>query len=171
MLRRLSRLWRSGGPESGTNSTADPHSECANPGPSSAPQPIATSGDQPARSSSILPSTQPVLTLTGAPAPDYRGFHEGATGQRISGWAWDSARPDEPIDVDIYDGDTLLATVRANRFHQSLLDARRGNGQHLFFYALPTRLKDGQPHIIRIKVAGTSIELNKTPKTITCEIE
>jgi hypothetical protein len=32
-------------------------------------------------------------------------------------------------------------------------------------------LKDGQPHSIRVKIAGTNIELKNTPKTITCESE
>jgi hypothetical protein len=99
-------------------------------------------------------------------APVYHGSHGRSDCTGIYGWAWDSTRPDEPIGLDIYDGDALLATVAANIFHQSLLDAGKGNGRHAFFYALPARLKDGRPHAIRVKIAGTNIELKNTPKTI-----
>jgi len=98
----------------------------------------------------------------------YQGAHGRSDCTGIYGWAWDGSQPDEPVDVDIYDGDMLLATVTANHFHQSLLEAGMGNGKHIFFYTVPARLKDGRPHIIRVKIAGTSIELKNTPKTIVC---
>lgn len=145
MFRRLSRLWRSGGhtPE------ADPSSDLRTPDAST--RPGAPPAPSPARDS----------------PPDYRGFHEGATGEWISGWAWDSTRPDTPIDVDIYDGDTLLARVTANTFRQDLLNAGRGDGRHAFVYTLPASLKDGRTHTIRVKVSGTDVNLKNTPKEIT----
>jgi hypothetical protein len=46
----------------------------------------------------------------------YQGHHDGDNCELIFGWAWDSRRPDEPISVDIYEADTLVATVVADRF-------------------------------------------------------
>src|SRR2546425_679575 len=45
----------------------------------------------------------------GEPTPVYEGFHEGADCSAIRGWAWDSKRPNSPINVDVYaDGVFLL---------------------------------------------------------------
>src|SRR6266498_5014790 len=144
MLRRLSRLWRSGGHTSGADSSSDLHTP----------------------DTSIRPDTPPAPSPARDSAPDYRGIHEGATGERISGWAWDSTRPDTPIHVDIYDGGTLLATVTADTFRQDLLNVRIGNGQHGFVYTPPASLKDGRTHVIRVRISGTDVDLKNTPKSI-----
>jgi hypothetical protein len=94
------------------------------------------------------------------------GYHESADAVRITGWAWDRSRPDTPIKVDIYDGDRLLGTVTADQFRKDLVKAGKGNGKHGFLYATPSHVKDGRQHVIRVKIAGTDIELNKTRKVI-----
>jgi hypothetical protein len=98
----------------------------------------------------------------------YAGNHETTNGEKITGWAWDQSQPDTPIQVDIYDGDTLLATVLADRFRADLKKAGMGNGKHGFLYPVPERLKDGKAHSIRIRFSGTSIDLKGTPKTLEC---
>jgi hypothetical protein len=75
-------------------------------------------------------------------------------GEVIVGWAWDLKKPDTAVKVDIYDGDTKLATVTADQFRQDLADAKIGNGKHGLSYPTPARLKDGKAHTIRVKVAG-----------------
>jgi hypothetical protein len=104
------------------------------------------------------------VILPGDPvAPDgatIGGGLEGADGENIWGWAWDQNQPNSPIDVDIYEGDTvltLLATVPANQFRQDLLDA--GDGRHGFSYPTPARLKDGKTHIIRVVTSRAKVEL------------
>lgn len=103
--------------------------------------------------------------------PVYEGFHDVTNCDGIMGWAWDKNQPDQPIQVDIYDGDTQLATVTAGDFRQDLLNAGIGNGRHGFTYPVPPRLKDGKPHVIRMKYAGTAIELANTPKEIHCTFQ
>jgi hypothetical protein len=71
--------------------------------------------------------------------------------------------------VDIYDGDTLLVTIAADEFRQDLADARIGDGKHAFDYTTPDGLKDGKQHVIRVKVAGTDIELPGSPQTLILE--
>jgi Dolichyl-phosphate-mannose-protein mannosyltransferase len=103
-----------------------------------------------------------------APTPVYQGFHDVADCRVIYGWAWDANQPNNLIDVDIYDGTTLLATISANVFRPDLLQAGVGNGYHSFTYPVDGLLKNGQPHLIRVKFAGTNIDLTNTPRTITC---
>jgi hypothetical protein len=100
--------------------------------------------------------------------PIYQGFHEVANCSTISGWAWDSTQPNLALNVDIYSDGNLVMTVLANEFRQDLLNSGAGNGAHGFTFPVPLSLKDGQPHSISVKFAGTSTDLNGTPKSITC---
>lgn len=103
--------------------------------------------------------------------PGYEGFQDDVNCANLIGWAWDSRRPNEPVKVEIYDGNTLLATVTADAFRQDLLDARKGSGAHAFTYPLPAQLRDGKPHTLRAKIAGTDVDLIYTSKQITCKNE
>jgi hypothetical protein len=85
--------------------------------------------------------------------------------EQIAGWAWDRSRPRDHVQVNILDGETVLATVDAVRFRQDLFDARIGHGDYAFTHPLPAQLKDGKPHGIRLIVAGTDVELTGSPKT------
>jgi peptidoglycan/xylan/chitin deacetylase (PgdA/CDA1 family) len=104
-------------------------------------------------------------------ADAFEGHHDRADCTIISGWAWDMNRPDTPIHVDIYDGSTLLATVKAGEFRRDLFEAGKGNGKHAFTFAVPSCLKDGEPHLIGVKVRGADFELVATPKEINCKQE
>jgi D-alanine transfer protein len=95
--------------------------------------------------------------------PNYEGFHNSSGPLAIAGWAWDSIHPDRFVPVDIYDGKQLLATIAADRFSEGLKKAGIGNGRHAFLYAMPKHLKDGRPHMIRVRIAGTGLDLKKTP--------
>jgi hypothetical protein len=101
--------------------------------------------------------------------PDYNGFHDTADCEKVFGWAWDKNRPDTALDVEIYDGDTLIAKVPADLYRADLPDAGIGDGEHGFYYPLPNSLKDGRPHSIRVKIADSNFNLNNTPKMLTCK--
>ena len=83
----------------------------------------------------------------------------------IAGWAWDQTRPDAPIEVEVYDGDALLATVLADQFREDLIGAGIGNGKHGFALPTPAGLQDGKSHAIRVKCTATAVELHGSPKT------
>jgi membrane protein involved in D-alanine export len=89
-----------------------------------------------------------------------------AAGDAAVGWAWDPSRPDEPISVDIYDGDQLIDTVRADRHNERLAKAGMGNGNHVFIYHYPPILHDGKEHTIRVRIAGSDIDLKETPRKV-----
>ncbi len=95
------------------------------------------------------------------------GTLDRADQDAIAGWAWDPAQPDTPLNVDIYDGNTLLATVTADKLRKDLVDSRKGNGCHGFRFSTPAALKDGRSHSIRARISGTKVELQKSPKSVT----
>ena len=84
---------------------------------------------------------------------------------------WDTSQPGAALTIDLYDGDRRLATTVADRFRQDLVNARKGNGCHVFVEATPPEINDGKPHSIRAVVKGTSFTLTPladTPSSITC---
>jgi hypothetical protein len=95
-----------------------------------------------------------------------QGILEGVDGEHISGFARLKNQLNSSVTVEIYDGETLLATVPAEQFRPDLRDLGMGNGEHAFSFPTPARLKDWRPHEIRAKIAGTNIELSGSPKTI-----
>lgn len=111
-----------------------------------------------------LPGTPKIINCSAA----LEGSHDGANCDTISGWAWSSLLPTTPINVDVYIDNVLFTTVPANQFRQDLLDAGKGNGFHAFVLATPGFIKDGQPHSIRIRYAGTNIDVTNTPLSVTC---
>ena len=103
--------------------------------------------------------------------PGYEGYHDITNCNAILAWVWDTDRPNDPVKLEVYDGNLLLATVTADGFRQDLLDAGKGNGKHGMYFEVPSRLKDGKKHIITIKIAGTPIELSNGPKDLVCSPE
>jgi hypothetical protein len=103
----------------------------------------------------------------GAPA-SYQGTHDIVNCNGLMAWAWDRDRPDEPLVLDVYDGDARIATVTASHFRQDLVAAGIGNGRHGAHLATPASLKDGRTHSIWFKYAGTSTALGGGPKDLTC---
>jgi hypothetical protein len=95
------------------------------------------------------------------------GYFDVATEEVIAGWAWDQRKPDQALNVEIYVDDRMLATVSADQFREDLQEAGIGDGKHGFAYATPAWLKDGRPHAIRVKIAGTGYELQNSPQTVT----
>jgi hypothetical protein len=102
-----------------------------------------------------------------APASAFEGHLDVVDGESIAGWVWDRNLPWPPSKVDIYDGETLLATVPADKFREDLLDSGIGSGEHAFVYATPAELKDGKAHTIRVTISGTDVELTGSPMTVT----
>jgi hypothetical protein len=115
---------------------------------------------------SDAPGSPATATLLGTV---YSGFHDAATCTSIAGWAYDTSRPDAAVNVYVFDGASLLATLAANLFRADLAGTY-GNGYHGFDWPTPASLKDGQPHSVTIRYtsdpSGTPIP--GSPKTLTC---
>ena len=122
----------------------------------------------------LLPSgcsrpEEPKPQVAGPPAPEsYEGYYDVTNCNGIMAWAWDRKRPDEPLKVDVYDRNTLLATVVAEDFREDLRAAGKGNGKHGFALTTPAKIKDGKTHKIYLRFAGTKQELSNGPRDLTC---
>ena len=126
-----------------------------------APAPTAQRAPQP-------PAVPPAPTGSQAPVvpanpATVQGHLDAVNAQFIMGWALDTTKPTNPVSVDVFDGDTLLASVAARDFRKDLLAAGKGDGNHAFRVPVPDKLKDGKPHAIHAKCAG--VVLHGSPKT------
>jgi hypothetical protein len=101
-------------------------------------------------------------------AASYNGRHDGQGCNAIEGWAWDANDPNGTVNVDLYDGATMIATVAATLYRQDLADAF-GSPYHGWIFHTPPSLRDGQLHTITAKFGGTSLNLPlNTPRTTSC---
>ncbi|HTG36399.1 MAG TPA: choice-of-anchor D domain-containing protein [Thermoanaerobaculia bacterium] len=98
------------------------------------------------------------------------GFHDYATCTGSSGWAWDSARPNTPINVYIFEGSNLLATVLADKYRSDLASGGFGNGYHAFDWPMLASLRDGLSHTLTIRFSSdpSSLPIPGSPKSLTC---
>jgi RHS repeat-associated protein len=127
------------------------------------------SGGLPLTAANTLATVTVGVTTSGCPTPPlYEGWLDGADCSTIFGWAADRNRLNTSINVDVYDGATLLATVPANQLRSDVGAYLGDNGLHGYSYAVPTSLKNGQPHSITVKFSGTGTNLAGTPRSITC---
>jgi len=96
----------------------------------------------------------------------YDGFLDRADCHVISGWAYDTNRPDDPVDIEIYKDGVLLGTLRADKPRLDLLAAGKGNGRHGFSLATLSWLGEAKSCSICVKVAGSDFELSQSPKIV-----
>jgi hypothetical protein len=128
----------------------------------------------PPASGNTAPAVQqpaPITSARATPAArqstNYEGFLEIVDDRGIGGWAWDKTQPNSPVQVSIYDGDTVLLTLPADKHRKDLADNHKGNGNHGFETWLLPQLKDGKAHQIRAKISKTDFELGNSPRSLT----
>lgn len=86
--------------------------------------------------------------------------------QLISGWAWNSAAPGESVEIEILDGDRVLATVPCNRHRPDLEAAGKGDGRCAFRWEVPPELLDDTEHLIRVRFVGTDEDIGPAPRRV-----
>lgn len=96
------------------------------------------------------------------------GWLDRITCDSIDGWAWDRLQPNAPVNVEILDGATVLATVSANHFRGDLQAAGIGNGYHGFTYEFGPRLRDGMPRSLRLRIAQSNASVANPFPPLTC---
>ncbi len=116
--------------------------------------------DKPAKKSGTQPPSAESDFLA-----KYSGNLDAADSERVELWAWDELQPDSPLKVEIYDGETLLATVKADAFRKDLKENGIGDGRHGFSYEMPESIRDGKTHVISAKISGTDFTIG-SPKTV-----
>jgi len=104
----------------------------------------------------------------GTPTGNYEGHFDYADCGSVGGWVYDLNGPNTHLNIELVDGSTVVATGTAANFRQDLLNAGKGNGEHGFGLTLPASLKNGQNHILSIRVSNGSYVLSESPRTINC---
>jgi O-antigen biosynthesis protein len=85
---------------------------------------------------------------------------------RIAGWAWDPDQPDESVVVDVFDGDELLASVRAGLARPDLQALGMGNGLHGFALEFASSVLPLSEHRIHVRRHADGAELHHSPWTL-----
>jgi len=83
----------------------------------------------------------------------------GVEGAAIAGWAWDPARPYDPIEVEVFAGSVQVGRGSADKFDLDLAKAKLGNGMHRFEIFLDRLPAGAAPFVLRVVISGTDIEL------------
>jgi hypothetical protein len=83
--------------------------------------------------------------------------------RRLVGWAWDPARPDEPIELGIYDEGKLLFSLRPAEFGPFLAKHGKGNGRHAFNVELPPEVMKRNAHQLSVRIIDPKVELKGSP--------
>lgn len=96
------------------------------------------------------------------------GNKEFADCDKITGWAWCSGAPNNPVIVELYEDTIKIGEVLARDFRADLQNDGKGNGKHGFTYYIPNILRDGIPHNLTLKFKGTQTVLNGGTFTINC---
>lgn len=79
----------------------------------------------------------------------------------ISGWAWNSVQPQTSVNVQIWDGSTLVATIPASTYRADVKQALGGaaTGYYGFALSTPAQLTNGSSHSISVKIVETGFSL------------
>ncbi len=82
------------------------------------------------------------------------GWLDGADADGVRGWchAADPFMP--PVELELVEGDKVLATTVAGQWRSDLEDLRHGDGRCGFRIAPPDRLYDGEEHQLRLRLPG-----------------
>ncbi|WP_171062939.1 putative Ig domain-containing protein [Larkinella sp. C7] len=115
------------------------------------------------------PGSTTVSIVPGLISGSFDGFVYGADCSTFRGWAWDRNKVNTPISIDILDGPVVVTMLMADVFRQDLQNAGKGNGKHAFSFPIPESLKDGLPHQLSARVAGSSFMLKDSPKNLVCQ--
>ncbi len=81
----------------------------------------------------------------------------------IRGWTWNPDRPDEPLDVEILDGDEVILRIRADQLRVDLRDAGMGNGYHGFVIRNIGAILPTSRHQIRVRRVVDGVDLPGSP--------
>lgn len=100
--------------------------------------------------------------------PEYSGRLDQVSCQRIAGWATSRPRPQTWLTVEIYDGQRLIGSVPADVFRPDVYQAGAGALLSGFDFPIPAVVRDGRPHSITVRIAGTSQQLSGSTGPITC---
>jgi hypothetical protein len=94
-----------------------------------------------------------------SPGTDYIGYIDMADCYGIRGWAADRNRLNTSISVSLYDGDTLITTILANKLRSDIAAYLGDNGLHGFVLPVASSLMNEVAHNISIRFETSNMKL------------
>jgi hypothetical protein len=113
-------------------------------------------------------TSQQLTTLTTASdSVSYDGYLDQQDCATIAGWVAQPSAPDVTLKVNIYFDGVYSKQVTAGNRRPDL--AVTGYGElHGFSTTMPASRLDGKEHTLSVKVAGSTKDINWSPKTFVC---
>ena len=118
--------------------------------------------------STAVPNSPQSLQCSGGATPSYTGYVDQLTCSVIAGWGADRNKLNTSIDVQIFDGGTLLGTVTANQIRGDVGAILGDNGVHGFAFSTPALLKDSKAHTITVRPANSTAAFPGL-QSLTCQ--
>ena len=166
------------GGEAGTGRPARPTTPGNHPGEHAQARcptttPGTTQGPQGYRRlSSVAVAELPTADAPAADRPvELQGLVDNATNTRMYGWAWNAARPEEHVTVELRLGEETVATAVADRERPDLAKAGVGDGCHAFELPLTpewvsrrsemsvvARTADGGEHALPLRIRRADVD-------------
>jgi hypothetical protein len=100
----------------------------------------------------------------------FGGKIESSDCYSVKGWAWDKNNPGAALTLELTEGNTLHSTILANTYREDLKINGTGTGNYGFNIAIPTALKDGNPHRLNLRVNNTNYLVIGSPLTLSCPV-
>src|SRR3954454_19888259 len=84
----------------------------------------------------------------------------------MSGWARETEDLARRVELDVYDGDSLILRLVADRRRSDLADANIGDGHYGFWTPLPEALFPHSIHRISVRFRETGADLRNSPQAL-----
>ena len=118
----------------------------------------ATNGSVPELPPALVPAAPAIAPLIGS----VDRLDSGG----ISGWAWDPETPDQSVDVEVLDNDTVIVCVTADRFRPDVKGAGIGTGAYGFSIGNLGGILPFSRHRVRVRRASDGRDLLGSPQWI-----
>ncbi|MGH9765099.1 MAG: hypothetical protein ACREAC_30050, partial [Blastocatellia bacterium] len=115
-----------------------------------------------------VPGSPVTINCASSGSPNYTGFVDHIGCDNIRGWAADRNRLNTSINVEIYDGTSLISTVLASTSRPDVGSFLGDNGLHGFSIPTPASLQNGVTHSVHVKFEASTTELTSSPASLTC---
>ena len=101
------------------------------------------------------------------PRPAAIGNLDRVSFEEISGWVWDEANPETPVDIEILDGETVVLRLPADLYRADLVAAGPKHGNHGFVVQGLGGVFSLSRHLVRVRRASDGQDLPGSPTWIT----
>jgi len=111
-------------------------------------------------------STSPTVAPHAVAAQHGLGIVDAISFNHISGWVWNPDCPDEPVQIEVLDGDTQLAVVLAELYRPDLQKLGMGNGRHGFSFNFGPTILPLARHTLRVRRLSDGSDLSGSPRVL-----